>query len=78
MSVDIPNPDQINAAVTHTSVAVNAVKVAWSDWAPIISALSTILFVQVPAMSKGLQNVPVLGPLWNTIAGNWGAAKNKP
>jgi hypothetical protein len=70
-------PEQLHTAITHTTVAVNAVQQAWADWAPIITTLGTLLFVQVPAWSKRLQQIPGIGFVWNRLAGNYGQAANK-
>jgi hypothetical protein len=75
---DLPSPDQVNAAVNHTALAINAIKVAWYDWAPII-ALVYPAIVHALAAFKKLQTIPFLGPFLNVVVGgNYGAAANKP
>lgn len=66
------SPDQINAAVNHTSAAIEAAKLAWADWAGVLAVVYPIL-VHAAAWFKGLQKVPGL----NILVGNYGAAKNK-
>lgn len=67
-ATELPTADQIQKAVTDTHVA-------WQDWVAIWGLIYPLL-VAIPAMSKNIQNIPVLGPLLNVLAFNVGAAKN--
>lgn len=68
---ELPTADQLHTTVTDWTAAIDAVQRAWNSlgwlW-PILAAL--------PALSKRIQTVPVVGPALNAIAFNWGKAKN--
>jgi hypothetical protein len=68
---ELPTVDQVQTAVAHTSTAVSAIQLAWSDWAAIV--LPVYLFiVQGAAAFKGFADFP--GVKW--LAGNWGHSTN--
>jgi len=70
-ALPLPTPDQLHTSVTETETAYHAVVRAWASYGwlwPLLAAL--------PAFSKRIQEVPVVGQILNAIAFNFGAAKN--
>ena len=70
--------DQIHASVSAWTQALAAVKTAvdavQSAWATL--GWLWVLLAAIPAFSKRIQSVPVLGKALNVLAFNFGAAKN--
>ena len=72
----LPSPEQVQDAIGHTTKAVTEGKLAWESWAAILGAVYPVVVHSV-AILGGLQNIPILGPILNAIAGIYGAAKNE-
>lgn len=65
----LPSTEQIHKAVVDTEAA-------WGDWVAIWVILGPLV-AQIPALFKGVQDIPGLGIVLKYIAGNWGYAENK-